>query len=606
MEGGGDERGRGGTYFPFLLSNDAINYKPSKTGDPVKIKIGNDLYHVSGDSKKIADHFNVYYVNVGKTASASGSQSASHFPLVQVNRNYASSLYLRPTSEKEIGKVISSMRGESAGGHDGIQIKTLKQIKPFITKPLQHIYNCCFKNGVYPTSFKLSIVKPIYKKGDSRRIENFRPISLTTAFSKIFERIIKTRLNKFIEENNILHASQYGFREGRNTTDAITNVLEFAYGAMDKGDMAAILFLDFSKAFDTVDHRVLINILRRIGIDERPLDLFKSYLCDRRQMVKIGNTLSSELGSGHFSTPQGTVLSPLLYNIYVHEIYNIALDGQLVSYADDTALCVRGKTWPHIYTSVQKDMRALRIWFESHNLFLNLTKCKILPLCITKPKLPIEHSVTLHEENCDRAQCTCCSIEIVASFKYLGVELDQHLRWEAHVTSLVKRMRAMIYSFLVLRKFLSIKMLKQIYFCLCQSILEYAICGYGRANTTVIHKLAVVQNSVLKIIHRKPRLFSTDRLYKESKVLNIHGLFTKNMCSLVHKNDLLSYHIHPYPTRQLNVILPKLNRKKSEKSISFMGIKMYNLLPPDIKHESDRKVFKLKLKRWLLENSITF
>ncbi|KAI5746944.1 hypothetical protein M8J77_009381 [Diaphorina citri] len=329
------------------------------------------------------------------------------------------------------------MRGESAGGHDGIQIKTLKKIKSFIIKPLAYIYNLCLRQGIYPSNFKVAIVKPVYKKGDKNLVENFRPISLTTAFSKIFERIIKVRLVKFLDENKILSESQYGFREGRSTNDAIVEVIEYAYEAMDKGQMAAILFLDLSKCFDRVSHQVLISILQEIGFEKHTLGLFSSYLTNRTQMVKIGTTLSDELVNSHYSTPQGTVLSPVLYNVYVHKMYDMRLGGRLVSYADDTALCVRGDTWTEVFQHIQNDMKKINLWFEEHNLKINIDKTKILPLCITKTTLPRQCGVQIHVDNCDQTTCQCGSIGLVHSWTYLGVEIDQHLSYMAIGTNIL-------------------------------------------------------------------------------------------------------------------------------------------------------------------------
>lgn len=271
-----------------------------------------------------------------------------------------------------------------------------------------------------------------------------------------------------------MHPTQYGFREVRNTNNAIMDVVEFAYEAMDNGQMAAILFLKFSKAFDTVSHQKLIAIMSEIGINGRPLELFKSYLSNRHQRVKVENVLSSEMTIGQFSTPQGTVLSPVLYNIYVHQVYNMVVKGHLVSYADDTALCVSGSSWAEVFTNMKNDLLLLKSWFTTQNLFLNINKTKILPLTITKQTLPQELSLAIHEENCNTPGiCSCSHIDIVSSFKYLGVELDHHLRWDTHIYSLSKRMRYMIYTFRILKTFLPIKTLKEVYFCLCQSLFEY-------------------------------------------------------------------------------------------------------------------------------------
>ncbi|KAI5727368.1 hypothetical protein M8J77_001463 [Diaphorina citri] len=326
----------------YATLNEAIHYRPTKSGDPSFINLANSVISVKKEPKRVANAFNSHYSIVGNNVSTNNDNTYHSVVRARPSCERASNLYLSSVSEREIGEVIGSMRGDSASGHDGIQIKILKKISNIIAKPLTHVYNLCLKQGTYPENFKLAIIKPVFKKGNPKLVENYRPISLTTAYSKIFERLIKVRLTKFLDENDILSSSQYGFREGRSTNDAVMDVAEFAYEAMDGGELSAIVLMDLSRAFERVDHLVLIKILEDIGVRDRFLGLFKSYLSDRKQKVKIDNILSDELTNGHYSTPQGTVLSPVLYNIYVHQMYTLELGGRLVSYADDTALCVRG------------------------------------------------------------------------------------------------------------------------------------------------------------------------------------------------------------------------------------------------------------------------
>lgn len=583
--------------------NDAIKYKPRKTGDPDKIKLGNAIIDTYEEPKKVANEFNSHYIQVGSFGST-GTAHQQYIPNDADAKANTCSMYLNLTCEREISTILDSMRGDSAAGHDDIQIKLLKKIKAFIVKPLVHIFNTCFKQGVFPQQFKLAIIRPIFKKGDAQCISNYRPISLTTAFSKLFERIIKARFCKFLDENNILSPSQYGFRQGRNTNDAVVRVSEFGYEAMDEGNMAAIVLMDQSKAFDRVDHRILIDILGNIGLRGKVLDLFKSYLSDRSQQVKIRDSLSEKMTTGHFSTPQGTVLSPVLYNVYVHKMYELELGGQLVSYADDTALCVKGKTWADVIQCIQNDMKTINYWFEVHNLSLNLDKTKIMPLCITKNKLPPQRQIVFHTDTCNPGSCTCGSIDIVTHWTYLGVELDAHLRWDIHINKLTKRLRKLIGSFLVLRTFLKINLLREIYFALCQSTLEYAICAYGRASFTALSKLKTVQNSLLKIILNKVRLYPTVQLYKNAKVLNVAGLFSKNICLFVYKYKLVTFTDHQYNLRRKNVHIPRMNTNRGQKSISFMGVKLFQSLPIDIKEETNPIIFKIKLKIWLMNNSL--
>ncbi|KAL1446339.1 hypothetical protein WDU94_005523 [Cyamophila willieti] len=217
--------------------------------------------------------------------------------------------------------------------------------------------------------------------------------------------------------------------------------------------------------------------------------------------------------------------------------------------------------------------------------------------------MPNVESVRIHDQRNCAESCDCESIEIVTHWKYLGIEIDSHLRWDKHINSLIKRVRRYIYPFLSLRQFLNIPLLKQMYFALVQSVLEYGLCVYGRADPTVKQKLKSVQNLILKIIYRKNNLFSTERLYRELQVLDLENLFKKNICAYVHKNrtELLATMEHGYNTRRQNIIIPKFSTAKGQKSIQYIGIKMYEKIPDIFKLENDCKKFKSNLKDWLIK-----
>jgi len=181
---------------------------------------------------------------------------------------------------------------ESAPGFDGISVNILKAIQNHIVKPLTFIFNVCLKQGIFPNKFKTAIIKPLYKSGNKDLVSNYRPISMMYNFSKIFEKIIKFRLMSYLETNKLLSNNQYGFRPGRSTTNALYSTTKLIYENLDKSLKVIPIFLDLAKAFDTVDHKILINILPNFGIKGKSLGWFSSYLHNRTQMVSLNNTAS--------------------------------------------------------------------------------------------------------------------------------------------------------------------------------------------------------------------------------------------------------------------------------------------------------------------------
>lgn len=536
------------------------------------------------------------------------------------------------------------MKGGTAPGHDEISTNTIKIIKQFVIKPLSFIYNFCIKDGVFPHTFKKAIITPIYKqKGDPHQSNSYRPISLLPIFSKIFERCLKKRLVQYLEENEILSHLQFGFRSGKSTNDAILELTEDIYpqlggeggggeeegregvgGRGRRGGKVAACFMDLSKAFDMVEHKALTSTLERIGIKNKALELFKDYLKDRTQQVKLNGKnlqdrtktneketlipyLSDSIKNKPYSVPQGTVISPILYNIYVCGMYDLPLRGKIISFADDTALVAKGTTWSEVFEKLKHDMQIITQWLCDKNLCLNTEKTKIVPFSIDKRNLPREKKLKFQNcINCNN-QCQCNTIEITKSIRYLGVQIDCHLRWEEHILGLRNRLRRYIYAFLGLRKFLQLSLLKEVYYALIQSAIEYGICGYGRADQTQLKQLKTTQNIILKIIYKKEQRYPTETLYTELKVLNVEKLFHKNIISFVHKNRdnlIKTSNNHEHQLRNRGAIIPMYKTKKGQKSINYIGIKLYEKTPQNIKEIADLKKFKIDLKTWLKANQI--
>lgn len=628
------EKTKGDKRKVWQVVDDVIQYKDKDRSGPVKLIVDGSEIIVQKDTKKAANYFNKHYSEVGIKASNGENSQINNSDLIEnlINsqKEADTSLYLKRVSREEIEKIINKLKNKSAPGHDNITTEIVKKLKTHISKPLCSVFNLCIKKGVFPDEYKRAVICPVYKnKGDRRSIESYRPVSLLTTFSKIFEKCIKARFVHYLENNEILSRTQFGFRQGKNTTDAVLEIVEGVYPALDKGEKVGGVFLDLSKAFDTVDHVRMAETLARVGVRGNCLKLFKSYLQSRTQQVKLrgdikkshnnennennhkenklGKILSDEIQNAPFSTPQGTVLSPTLYNVYVSGLNHIDLHGSLVSFADDTVLWVKGQNWQEVFSKIQQDMQKIITWFQYHNLFINMNKTKMMPFTLNVKTLPTEREILIHEKPDCLPTCQCnMKIEVVKQTKYLGLELDCHLRWDKHVTALTKRLRRYIYPFLSLRKFMPLSLLKEIYFALAQSALEYGICVYGRADSTTLDKLRVVQNTLLKIIYFKERRFSTEILYKELGVLKFELLFKKNICSHVHTNktQLIKYKETKYSFRERNPITVKCKTSKGQKSLEYLGIKYYESLPHSLKEIEKIDIFKLKLKEHLKQSPV--
>jgi hypothetical protein len=290
------------------------------------------------------------------------------------------------------------------------------------------------------------VIKPLHKGGDPTNINNYRPISLLSNFSKIFEKIIKSRLIAYLEGNKLLSKNQFGFRPGIGTEEALYNTTTFLYNELDKSNKVIAVFLDLTKAFDTVNHQILLEILRSFGINNNSWNWFRSYIFNRTQIVKInitGNECSIEYG-----VPQGSVLGPILFNLYVNSICECNLDGLIVAYADDTCLLFSDKSLEGAHSKATVGLNNVNKSLSSRQLTLNNDKTVFMTFSIYKSKTNF-NKITIHSCS-DKKFCNqdkCKSIKMVSKIQYLGIIFDKNLRWDSHIHNLVGKLRSISYKF---------------------------------------------------------------------------------------------------------------------------------------------------------------
>jgi hypothetical protein len=347
--------------------NSVLNRKSNKHEFPDNFSINSNRIT---DHKDIAEEFNNYFVNIGpKLASAIPASNAHSLP----PNNLVNSFYMEPTTPQEISSIIKSMKPKTSCGYDGISPKFIKQISDEIVSPLSHIANLSLEKGLFPSDMKISKIIPIYKNNDPTLVKNYRPISLLPAFSKIIERLVYNRLYKYISLHGILSPSQYGFQKNMSIEMAILEMQDRIIKALSNKLWCIGVFLDLSKAFDTLNHNILLSKLSYYGIRGTSLNWFHSYLENRSQFVSFIDK-DSEYKKTICGVPQGSILGPLLFILYINDFSNISQDNQKILFADDTNILYTGpdinSLIPHINSSLDNIYR----WFSANKLSLNVEK----------------------------------------------------------------------------------------------------------------------------------------------------------------------------------------------------------------------------------------
>ncbi len=356
------------------------------------------------------------------------------------------------------------MKTKSSSGHDNVNSKLIKSLKSEVKEPISILTNLSIINGIFPTTYKIAQVVPIYK--NKNEINNYRPISLLPTFSKILEKIIHTCIYDFLQQNNILSNSQYGFRPKHSTNDAISELVFDITENLENKSNTLSVFLDLSKAFDTIDHKILLSKLNHYGIRGTTLKWFKSYLEDRTQYVKINNTKSTTKPVT-CGVPQGSVLGPLLFIIYTNDLANSLTYTHAILFADDTTIYANSNNLNILYENVQNDLSSLDVWFKTNKLSLNVNKTNYM-------MFTNNHRPQLNHMN---KTLTIGNEEIVKKkhVKFLGVTIDENLKWHEHITSAKNKISKTFYSIKMVKHILPQNILKTLYETLIQPHLEYGI-----------------------------------------------------------------------------------------------------------------------------------
>lgn len=580
--------------------NSIIYNKPKNDNFIPQTLINPSNNEIFNSPEQIAECFNDFLCNIGITLSSRISDTICQYNTELINNE--SSCFFYKTNETEILKIINELKADAVPGHDGITCKIIKYCKHFFSYNLAILINKSIHFGIFPKVLKIGKVTPIYKTGDKSDPSNYRPITVLPIISKIFEKVIQTRLNSFLNSINFISPAQYGFCAASSTEAACVNLLNDIQKGLDskKNIQIGLLFIDLSKAFDTVPHNLLLQKITKLGIKSKEFLLFESYLRDRQQFVKCNNVFSSKQKI-KCGVPQGAILSPTLFNIFINDITKLPLKGKIIIYADDICLKYQN-TNPHIIVKeMEADLKILEEWFKSNKLSLNAKKTKFM----------IIGSRFVKNDNIVLPKLNDSPIERVNEYKYLGLIIDTELKWISHINYIKSKILPFIGILKRFKYTLPIQIKKQIYHSFIQSHLNYLNIIWGSAAKVHIKCLKVLQNYAIKSIFKLHYLESTTNIYKISNFPNFDSMRQINLIKFIYKlenglikSDLslvLNSEIHNYATRISNAYRIDYARTNFGKfAILREAIHLYNTIPNEIKIITPFYKFKTNIKSYFL------
>lgn len=554
------------------------------------------------EATDIANEFNAFFcptpdhsqstLNHSHTVNTQSTQS--------IHNQTPYSFYLYPTSPNEVSNAITSLR-TTGPGLDDLQPSKIKLISPHIVEVLAHIINCMFKTGVFPNELKHGKITPVFKKGDKELVSNYRPICILPFFSKIIEKLLVNRLTNYFQKFNLLSPEQHGFRRNYSTETAILSFTDKIKHALDSGHIVGSVFVDFSKAFDTISHDILSHKLEAVGIRGPALSLIGSYLTNRTQIVNFEGSLS-HVKPVIMGVPQGSLLGPILFLVYINDLPNCLTSTSSILYADDTTIFTSSDCMSTIITRLNCDLSNLSAWCNKNKLRINASKTQFMLFHTNKRVIPSAPSLILNDHILSPTH------EVI----FLGIKLDRHLKFNLHAEMISKKIAFGIRVLILTRSFFPQHIRTSLYYAFIHSHLQYCISVWGNTYSTHLTHLQHLQNQALRIINFSSYMSHSVLNYTSLSILPLRYMVQLKLVLLIYRTLNYEIAIDTFQASALtnsnntrfssnsNILLPRINTNYGKFTALFTAIQYWNILPLDIKACRTTILFKKHMKSHLL------
>ena len=572
-----------------------------------------DFFKANGqfinDYIEIANGFNTFFSQIGPKLASDIPSSDACFKDFMPNKNDSNFEFSR-ISETDILKICDLLKPKVSTGADFISTKLLKQISPIIITPLHYLINLSLETGYVPREFKIAKVVPVYKDGDKHDYNNYRPISLLSSFSKLMEKVVARQIVGFLNYHNLLYKHQYGFRANHNCSQPVLHFTDKIYNALNQKPSAATLaiFIDLKKAFDTVDHEILLQKMDHYGIRDISNTWFQNYLTDREQFVYIKG-VESDTVKMTCGVPQGSVLGPLLFLLFINDLPNTT-EFLTMLFADDTTFQMSGIDLNILFENANVQLEKASTWFRANKLTLNVKKTKFMLFSEKDFKLDsLGLNLKIGDKIVDQVGSNCKE----KYFKFVGHVLDDKLSWQGHIQHICKKLASSNFAINSTKHFLPLKIRKTLYFSLFDAHLNFGNLLWGCAANKITKKIETLQKRCIRNValanfksHTEPLFKRLSILKYDDKIVFGRSVFMNQYRNKTLPESFLDIFTDITSTDNLQTRhndynyqnIPAVRRNLENFPFKCM-IKTWNSLNIDVKSTADKNEFELILKEIL-------